>query len=100
MRLGKKINYAKLDWKSRQSHERYKRYVAAHGLPCQDCGGRGGEYDYPGGIELGGMWEECGWCKGTGKVTRHVRGLWLKTKREEAQWTKTHSKKHRGIMPS
>jgi hypothetical protein len=62
-------------------HFRYIRYVEAHGLPCQECHGMGGEtvpiLDY--GV---GPWESCGWCEGTGLVTKHIRGQWLKYKRE------------------
>jgi len=66
----------------RQHHARYVRYVEAHGLWCQSCGGAGGEVDviHDDGT---GPWEPCGWCEGTGKVTRWVRGLWLRTMRDE-----------------
>ena len=79
------MNYARWNYVYRQHHERYTRYVEAHGLPCQACGGLGYQgryssyYDPP---------EPCGWCETTGKVTRWLRGLWLRTMREEKQWTK------------
>jgi hypothetical protein len=62
-------------------HARFKAYVKQHGLPCQDCGGRGGHVETI--CELGGPWYDCGWCEGTAKVTRWLRGQWLRCMREE-----------------
>ena len=75
-------NYARLDYVFRQHRARFRRYVEAHGLPCQDCGGAGG---YKETIDpwLGGPWYECGFCYGTGKTTRWLRGQWLRWKRDE-----------------
>lgn len=78
------------DWFRRQHYfqrhfERYERYVKSlrPKLVCQECGGRGGEtipvLDYG-----QGPWEHCGWCEGTGLVTRHRRGEWLRYRRESA----------------
>ena len=74
-------NYRRMDYAYRQHHERFRRYVEAHGLVCQDCGGAGGEVD----VLFDGMgpWDPCGWCEGTGKVTRWLRGRYLRMKRDE-----------------
>lgn len=75
-------NYRRIDYVYRQHHARFARYVDAHGLVCQDCGGRGGERDVI--LDDGtGPWESCGWCEGTGRVTRWLRALWLRCKHEE-----------------
>jgi len=66
-------NYRRIDYVWRVHHERFKRFVKQHGLICQSCGGGGGEVDVI--LDDGtGPWEECGWCEGTGKVTRWIRG--------------------------
>jgi hypothetical protein len=79
------INYVKLTYKISHSYKRYKRYVKKHGLICQDCGGTGeyieeylpySEWTVP-------YYKECGWCQGTGKVTKWIRGKWLRMKKEE-----------------
>jgi hypothetical protein len=74
----KPVDYARLREQWRRHHARFQRYVEAHGLPCQDCGGRGthggGSYEPP---------ENCGWCETTGLTTRWLRGLWLRFRREE-----------------
>jgi DnaJ-class molecular chaperone len=75
-------NYAKLTYKWQQHHNRYRRFIQEHGYTCQDCGGAGGETIVI-SYELGGPWEECGWCEGTGRVTRWTRGIWLRWKKEE-----------------
>lgn len=76
-------DYARLDWRWRHHAERFARYVGAHGLPCQECGGRGGEREII--LDDGtGPWHTCGWCEGTGKTTRWLRGLWLWDKRRSA----------------
>lgn len=69
----KPYDYPRWWYEQRAHHVRYQRYVEAHGLPCQACGGRGedrgcGWYDPP---------EPCGWCETTGKVTRWLRGQYL-----------------------
>lgn len=63
-------------------HERFKRYVSAHGLLCQACCGHGGHTE-PVLDDGSGPFEPCGWCEGTGLVTRWLRGLWLRSTREE-----------------
>lgn len=85
----KDINYHKLDWKYKQHLDRYKSYVNKHGLICQECGGCGEEIDDS--IDFGNdvqpiifhIYQPCGWCEGIGKVTKKVRGLWLRCKKEE-----------------
>lgn len=72
-------NYARIHYVYRQHHARYRRYIEAHGLPCQACGGRGCDgYDSDYGPA-----EPCGWCETTGKVTRWIRGQWLRCMRDE-----------------
>ena len=73
-------DYARGHYVYHQHHERYKRYVEAHGLVCQACGGSGGDFYYSFSMDPP---EPCGWCETTGKVTRWLRGLWLRTMREE-----------------
>jgi hypothetical protein len=74
-------NYARMYYVYRQHHARYKRYVEAHGLVCQECGGMGGDYYTP----YSEPPESCDWCEATGLVTRWMRGLWLSTMRREKQ---------------
>ena len=72
-------DYARMAYVAHQHRRRYVAYVEAHGLPCQDCGGRGChgyDSDY-------GPAEPCGWCETTGKVTRRMRGQWLRCMRDE-----------------
>jgi DnaJ-class molecular chaperone len=74
-------NWPQWYWKLRAHHLRYKRHIEAmpRKLVCQDCGGMGGETDVI--LDDGtGPWEECGWCEGTGFVTPHRRGQWLRYK--------------------
>lgn len=71
-------NYARLRYVHEQHHTRYLRYVEAHGMTCQACGGMGGDF-YTAYCEPP---EPCGWCETTGKVTRWLRGLYLRTMRE------------------
>ena len=79
------LDYARWDHVQRQHVLRYQRYVDAHGLACQSCGGMGGETDVI--LDDGtGPWESCIWCEGTGQVTRWGRGRWLTWKQQE----KTH----------
>jgi hypothetical protein len=89
------VNYPRLYYYAARHHERYARFVKQHGLTCQECGGSG-QYvediiDF-GGPECGSipfeMFCDCGWCEGTGKVTRHTRGLWLRCKREGKRYRK------------
>ena len=74
-------NYRRMDYVWAQHHQRFREYVERHGLPCQSCNGRGGWVDVI--LEGKGPWEPCGWCEGTGLVTRWLRGLYLRTMREE-----------------
>ena len=79
-----RVDYAKLDYRRRAHHERYKRRVDAmpKKLVCQDCGGDGGEVEPV--LDYGeGPWMPCGWCEGTGYVTPYTRMLWLQWKRQE-----------------
>ena len=76
-----RIDYRRMDYEHRQHYERRKRYVEANGLVCQDCGGVGQYVE-----EWHDYWpryEMCGWCEGTGKVTRWERGMWLRYKQGE-----------------
>lgn len=76
-------NYAKLDWRNRQHHARYLKFINGmeRKLVCQDCYGRGGRVELIDMI-LGGPWESCGWCEGTGYVTPFLRGLWLRYQKQ------------------
>ena len=78
------INWAKYDYYNREHHKRYVRHVEAMPKPliCQSCGGAGGETEV---IDwwIGGPWVECGWCEGTGYVTPHRRGEWLRCMKAE-----------------
>lgn len=76
------IDYAKLDFRYRRHHERWKRRVESRHpkLMCQACGGMGGNVEPV--LDFGqGPWEECGWCEGTGYVDAHRRAFWLREKR-------------------
>lgn len=75
--------YAQLSWKYRQHHERFKRFVdtCCQHLICMECGGEGGEIERI--CEQGGPWIDCGFCEGTGLMTPHMRGQWLRWKKEE-----------------
>jgi DnaJ-class molecular chaperone len=76
------FDYRRSDWEYRQHHVRFVRYVESRRLSCMDCHGRGGETMPI--LDFGqGPWEECGWCEGTGYMTPHGRGEWLRFKREE-----------------
>jgi hypothetical protein len=76
-------NYRRMDYVYRQHHMRFKAYVARDGFVCQSCGGAGGWVETI--CELGGPWMDCGWCEGTGKVSRWLRGLWLREMKRERQ---------------
>lgn len=84
MRQDKPVNYAKLDYRYRQSHLRYVRRVQAMPRPlvCQECGGMGGHTEVI-DRELGGPWFDCAWCQGTGFVDGWRRAMWLALKRKE-----------------
>lgn len=74
------VDYARKDYKVRQHHVRYTRFVQMKKLLCQDCCGGGGEVVPV--TDCGeGPFEECGWCEGTGYVTPFIRGAWLRWKR-------------------
>ena len=78
----KEYDYPRWAHEIRQHHARYSSYVDAHGITCQECGGSGGEIIPV--LDYGqGPWENCGWCEGTGLVTRWLRGQWLRYKRSE-----------------
>ena len=66
----------------RRRHERWKTRVESRRpkLTCQDCGGAGGRVEYV-SSEIGGPWEECGWCEGVGLVDGHRRAEWLRWRR-------------------
>jgi hypothetical protein len=51
-------------------------------LSCQECRGMGGEA-VPILDDGTGPFMECNWCEGTGYVTGHIRGEWLRMKKEE-----------------
>lgn len=81
-RRGCDMDYPRMDYLYRHHHLRYERYIECHGLTCQDCRGAGGEIDVI-SWDLGGPWVACDWCEGTGKMTRWLRGQWLRMKKEE-----------------
>jgi hypothetical protein len=76
-------NYPRMHYAWREHHARFVAHVEAHGLPCQDCGTRGGYVEVV--CEGQGPWYDCDWCEGTGLMTRWLRGLWLRFKRDEAR---------------
>ena len=77
-------DWARYDYEHREHHRRYVQFVEGMDRPltCQECGGMGGEVDiiHP---EIGGPWEDCYCCEGTGLVTPHYRGQWLRWKKED-----------------
>ena len=75
-------DYARHDSYRQRHHERYKRFVESMSprLVCQDCKGSGEEVIDQ--IDYTVITEPCVWCEGTGFVTRHKRGMWLKIQRE------------------
>jgi len=73
-------DYPRLDYEYRQHHTRYRHFVEQRGLLCQECGGGGGHTE-PILDDGTGPWEPCGFCEGTGYVTPHMRGWWLRWKR-------------------
>lgn len=78
------MDFPRRHFYQRRHHERLKRFIEAMPkiLTCQECGGAGGHTEVV-SPELGGPWEECGYCEGLGRVTPHVRGLWLKYNRRK-----------------
>jgi len=76
------MDYARLAFERRRHHVRFAARVEREGVPCQDCGGRGG---YTETIDpwIGGPHYDCGWCEGTGRTTKHLRGLWLRWRKQE-----------------
>ena len=74
--------YAQLSQKYRRHHARFERYIDDHGLSCQACGGAGNYIEdvIP---EVGTVYGTCGFCEGTGLVTRWMRGQWLRWKKDE-----------------
>ena len=71
--------YAQYDDRWRRHTARFARYVEAQipRLMCQECGGAGG-WTEPVMDDGSGPWSQCGWCEGTGYVTRWLRGAWLR----------------------
>lgn len=76
-------NWVKWSYVIRAHHDRFVRYIKSQErkLVCQECGGGGG-WAEPILDDGTGPWEQCGWCEGTGYMTRWSRGLWLRYKRE------------------
>ena len=74
-------DYARMDYERKQHHERYLKYVINNEMLCQECGGAGRYFVEE--VDGFSRCEWCGWCEGTGKVTRWIRGAWLRCKREE-----------------
>ena len=80
------MDYAKLDHYAREHYKRYRNRVnnTDDSLSCQDCGGEGGYTERI--LDDGsGPFVECGWCLGTGRVTKWVRGFWLRCKRSNSR---------------
>lgn len=77
-------DYVRESYEWRAHHKRYERFVESlpRKLYCQDCGGAGSEV-VPILDDGTGPREYCGWCEGTGLVTPHLRGQWLRWKRQE-----------------
>ena len=75
------FDYARFAYEHRAHHRRYRAYVEAHGLLCQECGGLGQDgYTSPWAMEPP---DPCGFCETTGLVTRWMRGQWLRWRRAE-----------------
>lgn len=75
-------NRAKENYQWRFHHTRYKRHISnmPRKLVCQACGGAGGEVEPV--TDYGeGPFMSCGFCEGTGYVTRWMRGQWLRWKK-------------------
>ena len=70
-------DYGRLIWGYSSHFVRWKRRVKQFDLPCQECGGSGGEVEPV--LDYGeGPWIVCGWCEGTGGLDPWRRGLWLR----------------------
>lgn len=84
--MSREVNYAKLDYKTRQHYPRFKRHVESLNpqLTCQECGGSGGGVE-PVLDDRSGPFMTCAWCLGTGLVTPHLRGIWLTMKKREKE---------------
>ena len=82
--MDKRVNYDKLTSDYLRHHERYARRVETtkDSYGCRECKGRGGWVEVI-DIEIGGPWETCGWCEGTGHMTGWHLGLWLRFKKQE-----------------
>jgi hypothetical protein len=78
------FDYARWDYEYRAHHARYVAHVKAHGLMCQECGGAGHGYTSIYAMEPP---DPCGYCEMTGKVTRWMRGQWLRWKQQERRAT-------------
>jgi hypothetical protein len=77
-------DYPHLTYEYQAHHIRFRQFVESRRpqLVCQDCRGRGGWRDVI--CDDGtGPWEPCGWCEGTGLVTPHLRGEWLRLRKDE-----------------
>jgi hypothetical protein len=78
----RRVDYARMVAKYAAHHLRFEKHVAEHGILCQECGGMGGWTERI--LDDGtGPFEPCGWCEGTGKTTRWLRGVWLSFKKME-----------------
>ncbi|KKN58416.1 hypothetical protein LCGC14_0552290 [marine sediment metagenome] len=78
-------NYTRIRYYAQKHVQRFRHRVEQtdDSLMCQACGGEGGETNrvvelMPGYLD--GPWEHCDWCRGTGLVTRWLRGVWLRYK--------------------
>lgn len=87
--MTERVDYQRLDYEDAAHHVRFARYVQAHGLMCQECGGSGEVVEDR--VDFGDDWcgsimfdirRSCGYCEGTGRVTRWMRGAWLRDMRE------------------
>ena len=75
------MGYVQSFYKDKQHHDRYARYVNLYGLLCQECGGSGEVVEER--YSFGDYCLRCGWCEGTGMVTKWARGQWLRLKKQE-----------------
>lgn len=71
------VDYARQDYYRRQHRARYVWRVVHtdDSVRCEVCGGEGGEVEQY--TRHTGLWIKCGWCEGTGRMTRRVRWRWL-----------------------
>lgn len=79
------INYTKRTYQREQTRKRFKKRVLEtdDSLLCQECGGEGGWKEVILFDECSGPWFECGYCLGTGRTTKWLRGFWLRIKKKE-----------------